>query len=156
LNRANSGHNILDKMLKNEVPQDKGIAEGLKEVTYAVDDDGSYVLVPSAGWEPKNISNYQAWEIIARQIDTARKQVQANEVSPLAYHMARNLMDLPLLAQYMGIMRWRVKRHLQPKVFNKLKQDILERYAVLLKVTVDELKDITLVDDPVIPGRDNK
>ena len=143
-------------MLKNEVPQDKGIAEGLEEVTYAVDDDGRYVLVPSTGWEPKNISNYQAWEIIASQIDTARQQVLANKLSPLAYHMARNLMDLPLLAQYMGIMRWRVKRHLQPKVFNKLKPEILKRYAVLLKVTVNELKDITLVDDPVIPGRDNK
>ena len=143
-------------MLKKEVPQDKGIAEGLEEVTYAVDDDGRYVLVPSTGWEPKNISNYQAWEIIASQIDTARRQVLANKLSPLAYHMARNLMDLPLLAQYMGIMRWRVKRHLKPKAFNKLKPEILERYAVLLKVTVDELKDITLVDDPVIPGRDNK
>ena len=143
-------------MLKNEVPQDKGIAEGLEEVTYAVDDDGRYVLVPSTGWEPKNISNYQAWEISASQIDTARQQVLANKLSPLAYHMARNLMDLPLLAQYMGIMRWRVKRHLQPKVFNKLKPEILKRYAVLLKVTVNELKDITLVDDPVIPGRDNK
>jgi hypothetical protein len=143
-------------MLKNEVPQDEGIAEGLEEVTYAVDDDGRYVLVPSTGWEPKNISNYQAWEIIASQIDTARQQVLANKLSPLAYHMARNLMDLPLLAQYMGIMRWRVKRHLQPKVFNKLKPEILERYAILLKVTVDELKDITLVDDLVIPGRDNK
>ena len=143
-------------MLKNEVPQDEGIAEGLEEVTYAVDDDGRYVLVPSTGWEPKNISNYQAWEIIAEQIETARRQVLANEVSPLAYHMARNLMDLPLLAQYMGIMRWRVKRHLKPKVFNKLKQEIIERYALLLKATPAQLKDISLIEDPVIPGRDNR
>jgi len=143
-------------MLKNEVPQDEGIAEGLKEVTYAVDDNGRYVLVPSAGWEPKNISNYQAWEIITEQIETARRQVLANKLSPLAYHMARNLMDLPLLAQYMGIMRWRVKRHLKPKVFNNLSQDIIKRYALLLKVTTEQLKDISLVEDPVIPGRDKK
>ena len=156
MDHADSGRNTLDRMLKNEVPQDEGIAEGLKEVTYAVDDNGRYVLVPSAGWEPKNISNYQAWEIITEQIETTRRQVLANKLSPLAYHMARNLMDLPLLAQYMGIMRWRVKRHLKPKVFNKLSQDIIKRYALLLKVTTEQLKDISLVEDPVIPGRDKK
>ena len=84
-------------MLKEEVPQDQGIADGLKEVTYAVDDKGDYVMVPSAGWEPKNISNYQAWEVIAEQIETARCQVLNDEVSPLAYHMARNQMDISLL-----------------------------------------------------------
>jgi hypothetical protein len=143
-------------MRKDEVPQDEGIAEGLKEVTYAVDDDGSYTLVPSAGWEPKNISNHQAWDIIAEQIDTARRQVLAGEISPLAYHMARNLMDLSLLAQYMGMMRWRVKRHFKPKVFNRLKPEMLERYARLLKVTIEQLKDIALVEDLKIPGRDSK
>ncbi len=143
-------------MRKSEVPQDEGIAEGLKEVSYAVDDDGRYTLVPSAGWEPKNISNYQAWEIIAAQVETARRQVLANELSPLAYHMAKNLMDLPLLAQYMGMMRWRVRRHLKPKIFNKLQPEILDKYARLLKVTVAQLKDISLVEELKIPGRDHK
>jgi hypothetical protein len=143
-------------MLKNEVPQDEGIAEGLKEVTYAVDDDGRYVLVPSAGWEPKNISNYQAWEVIAEQIETTRRQVLANEVSPLAYHMARNLMDLALLAQYMGIMRWRVKRHMKPRVFNKLNPAMIKKYALLLKVSPEQMRDISLVKEPVIPGQDKK
>ncbi len=143
-------------MLKTEVPQDEGIAEGLKEVTYAVDDDGRYVLVPSAGWEPKNISNHQAWEVIAEQIETTRRQVLTNEVSPLAYHMARNLMDLSLLAQYMGIMRWRVKRHMKPRVFNKLNPEMIKKYALLLKVSPEQLKDISLVKEPVIPGQDKK
>jgi hypothetical protein len=143
-------------MHKNEVPQDEGIAEGLEEVTYAVDDSGRYILVPSKGWEPKNISNFQAWEIIAEQIATARQEVLDNKVSPLAYHMARNLMDLPLLAKYMGMMGWRVRRHMKPKVFNKLGQNIIERYAHLLKVTPEQLKDISLVEDPVIPGHNKE
>lgn len=141
-------------MRKNEVPQDEGIAEGLKEVTYAVDDDGSYVLVPSAGWEPKNISNYQAWEVIAGQVAAVRRQVMAGEVSPLAYHMARNQMDATLLAQYMGIMRWRVKRHLRPRSFNKLKPELIRRYAAILKITEAELLDISLVGEMKIPGRE--
>jgi hypothetical protein len=143
-------------MRKDEVPQDQGIAEGLKEVTYAVDDNGDYVMVPSTGWEPKNISNYQAWEVIAEQIETARLQVLNNEISPLAYHMARNQMDVGLLAQYMGIMRWRVKRHLKLRIFKKLNQNLLSRYASLLKVTVEQLQDILLVEKLKIPGQDQK
>ena len=143
-------------MRKDEVPQDQGIADGLKEVTYAVDDNGAYVMVPSAGWEPKNISNYQAWEVIGEQIETARLQVLNNKISPLAYHMARNQMDIALLAQYMGIMRWRVKRHLKPKIFKKLHKNLLSRYASLLKVTVEQLQDISLVKELKIPGQDQK
>ncbi len=143
-------------MRKEEVPQDQGIANGLKEVTYAVDDNGAYVMVPSAGWEPKNISNYQAWEVIGEQIETARLQVLDNEVSPLVYHMARNQMDVALLAQYMGIMRWRVKRHLKPQIFKKLHKNLLSRYASLLKVTVEQLQDILLVEKLKIPGQDQK
>lgn len=140
-------------MRKEEVPQDPGIADGLQEVTYAVDDSGHYVLVPSAGWEPKNISNYQAWGVIGEQIESARQQVINNEASPLAYHMARSQMNVALLAQYMGIMRWRVKRHLKPKIFKKLGSNLLSRYADLLKITVEQLQDITLVEKLKIPGQ---
>jgi hypothetical protein len=143
-------------MREEEVPQDQGIADGLKEVAYAVDADGRYVKVASAGWEPKNISNYQAWEVIGAEIETSRRRVMNGEASPLAYHMARNLMDVALLAQYMGIMRWRVRRHLKPRIFKKLNEDLLDRYASLLKVTVGQLLDISLVDDPKIPGRGPK
>lgn len=143
-------------MQKEEVPQDTGIGDGLTEVAYAVDSQGKYVIVPSVGWEPKNISNYQAWEVIAEQIEKARQGVLAHEVSPLAFHMARNLMDIPLLAKYMGIMRWRVKRHLRPQVFKKMNKNLLRRYASLLKVTVEQLQDISLVEDLQIPGRDQE
>jgi len=140
-------------MREEEVPQDEGIAEGLKEVTYAVDVAGRYVVVPSAGWEPKNISNYQAWEVVAAQVGEARRQVLAGRRSPLAYHMARNQMTLALMAQYMGLWRWQVWLHLQPGFFRRLKPELLERYAAMLRTTVEKLKDIDLVEEMLIPGR---
>ncbi|MBU0480201.1 MAG: hypothetical protein KKG47_03750 [Proteobacteria bacterium] len=143
-------------MLKENVPQDGGIAEGLKEVTYAVDSDGRYELVPSLGWEPKNISNHQAWEVIVAEVERVRQQVVAGRLSPLAYHMTRNLMDISLLASYMGIFRWRVKRHFKPKVFKKLKPPILERYAALFRISIEQLQDIAKVDEMKIPGQDRK
>jgi hypothetical protein len=140
-------------MRKEEVPQDEGIAEGLKEVTYAVDEAGSYVVVPSAGWEPKNISNYQAWEVIAGQVEEARREVLAGHRSPLAYHMARNQMTLALMAQYMGLWRWQVWLHLRPRFFRRLPPELLKQYAAMLRTTVNMLKDINLVEEMQIPGR---
>ncbi|WP_054698357.1 hypothetical protein [Desulfosarcina cetonica] len=55
-----------------EVPQDRGmITDDRREVCYAIDDQGRYVLTGSAGWEPKNIANRQAWEQIDQSITAA-------------------------------------------------------------------------------------
>lgn len=142
-------------MREDEVPQDQGIAEGLKEVTYAVDAAGRYKLVPSAGWEPKNISNYQAWEVVAAQVAEAGKAVRAGKVSPLAFHMARNQMTLALMAQYMGLPRWRVWLHLRPWWFKRLTVPQLASYAAMLRTSVAQLQDISLVPEMRIPGRES-
>jgi hypothetical protein len=130
-------------MLEKDVPQDAGIfAEGQKEVCYAVNEEGRYLLARSSGWEPKNIANDQAWDLLAQQLDAVRSRVLGGELSPLAFHMAKNQMDLALLAQYSGMFRWRIRRHLKPTVFSSLKRPLLEHYAALLKTTVDELTDL--------------
>ena len=141
-------------MKKDEVPQDVGIAEGQSEVTYAVDENGAYVLVPSKGWDPKNVANYQAWDVIAEQIEAVRKKVRAGELSPLAYHMTKHQMDTRLMASYVGIAAWRARRHLKPKVFAKLEGALLEQYAALFRVSVAQLCDPASVDEDYQPGRD--
>ncbi|MBU0673687.1 MAG: hypothetical protein KJ950_03490 [Proteobacteria bacterium] len=140
-------------MREQDVPQDEGIAEGLKEVCYAVNQEGRYVLAASAGWEPKNITNYQAWEQIGEKLADLRREVQAGRLSPLAYHMARNQMDLALLAQYTGFFRWQIKRHLKPKVFKKLKDPLLRQYATLFRLTVEQFLDPATIDHDRIPGQ---
>jgi hypothetical protein len=127
-------------MRESDVPQDGGLNRGLQEITYAVDANGRYVVVPSLGWEPKNIANAQAWEVIAEDIRTQARRVRAGERSPLAYHLARNLMTVGLAASYVRLPRWRVKRHLKPSVFDRLKPEILQRYADLFGLTLAELK----------------
>jgi hypothetical protein len=129
-------------MRESDVPQDEGLNRGLKEITYAVDQNGRYVVVPSLGWEPKNIANAQAWEVISEDIRTQARRVREGELSPLAYHLARNLMTTGLAASYVRLPRWRVKRHLKPSVFNRLKPEILQRYADLFGMTLAELRQI--------------
>jgi hypothetical protein len=124
-----------------DVPQDRGMIpeDGLREICYAVDSVGNYVLTPSAGWEPKNIANDQAWALIRENIRTTLRQIQAGKRSPLAYHMARNQMSVGLLAQYVGYNRLRVWYHLTPTGFRRLSQKLLGRYAAVFELDVATL-----------------
>jgi hypothetical protein len=129
-------------MKQKEVPQDgDNLHQGtFKQIMYAVDDTGSYVQVQSAGWEPENIALGQAWEEVNEKVKAALAKVHSGEISPVAYYMEKTLMDLPLLANYVGKFQWQVKRHLKPAVFNKLSEKMLLRYAAAFKVSLAELK----------------
>ncbi len=134
-------------MKVKDVPQDRGmIGNDIFEVCYAVDKDGRYQLTPSAGWEPKNITNDQAWELLDEKVREAFENITAGRWSPLAYHMARNQMNVGLLASYMKMSRWRIRRHLKPTIFNKLKSAVLKQYADVLGISVEIL--VTIPEKP--------
>jgi hypothetical protein len=56
-------------------------------------------------------------------------------------------MDPLTLAQAMGLYRWQVKRHFQPAVFRKLKDETLREYARIFRVSIDELRHFSGEDD---------
>jgi hypothetical protein len=144
-------------MYRDEVPQDAAILEQWHEIAYAVDEEGSYVLVPSAGWEPSNLVNVQAWELIAAQVSRALEQIHRGEASPLLYHMERNQMDVALLARYVELTRWRVKRHLKPRPYAALKPEIRARYADVFRIPENKLDELpTRVELPVETERKQK
>jgi hypothetical protein len=112
------------------------------EVCYAVDTNGRYTLAPSLGWEAKNIVNDQAWAMIAAEAARVHRLVKDGRLSPIAYYQARHQMDIGLLARYVGMTGWRVRWHRRPKVFDRLPDGILSRYAVVFGISVDELKTV--------------
>jgi ribosomal protein RSM22 (predicted rRNA methylase) len=127
----------------DDVPQDRGmISDDRREICYAVDENDLYVLAQSAGWEVKNIANDQAWDIIRQQVDDTLKKIEAGELSPLAFHMVKNQMNVSLLAKYVRINRWRVKRHLKPEVYTRLKPSVLKKYADVFEISVEQLSEI--------------
>jgi hypothetical protein len=130
---------LVLSMKKQDVPQDQAILEQWHEMSYATDEEGRYVLAPCAGWEPANIANQQAWEVIGEQVRQVEDRVRAGKLSPLAYFMVRNQMEVKLLAKYVGLPGWQVKRHLKPAVFKKLKVSTLVEYAKVFGVTVHQL-----------------
>lgn len=131
-------------MKKDEVPQDgNNMHNGVvKQLFYAVDDTGKYTQVHSVGWEPENVAMAQAWEDVNEKVEKARQQVLAGERSPIAYYMEKQLMNVALLARYVGKFQWQVKRHMKPKVFNRLSNSMLHKYAAAFKISVQELKQV--------------
>jgi len=136
-------------MKKEDVPQQFGLNAGCQEVNYAVDRDGRYLLAQSAGWEAKTIALQQAWEAIVEQLHQVLAEIRAGEKSSLAYYMVKNQMDPALLSQYSGISRWRVKRHLKPRVFNKLDAVALAPYVELFGLNIEQLRRVP--EQPDLP-----
>lgn len=129
-------------MKKEEVPQDKGnlSKSNLKELIYATDEKGDYTTALSSGWEPKTIALSNSIDEINERIALAKKQVLNGEVSPIVYFMEVHKMDIGILASYVGLWKWRVKRHFKPTVFAKLNEAILRKYASTFDITLEELK----------------
>lgn len=128
-----------------DVPQDDAgfLKEGkVRDVCYAVNDDGEYTQVLSVGWNPKNEAIKQAWEQINSKAEEIRQKVINGKLSSLAFHMELSLMNTKLLAQYTGFSRWKIKRHMKPKAFNALNSEELNIYAEALNITVETLKTI--------------
>ena len=131
-------------MKKNEVPQDESKLEkaNIKDMVYAVDENGDYITELSTGWNPKTIALDNAIKQIEERVTAAKERVLNNESSPLEYYMELNKMDLPILASYVGIWKWRVKRHFKPSIFDKLPQKTLEKYADVFNISVEDLQHI--------------
>ncbi len=131
-------------MKQKEVPQDKSNLESahFRELCYAVDENGDYTTENSTGWDPKTIALDNAIKDIEERAALAKQRVLNEETSPLEYYMELHKMDLGILASYVGLWQWRVKRHFKPAVFNKLSASTLQKYADVFDITIDELKHI--------------
>lgn len=129
-------------MEKDNVPQDKSnlTKNNVKELLYATDENGEYTTTLSTGWEPKAIALSNSIDEINERIADAKSQVQNGEASPILYFMELNKMDLTILSSYVGLWKWRVKRHFKPSVFAKLNDNTLKKYAATFEISIEELK----------------
>ncbi len=131
-------------MKKKEVPQDKGSlsAANFKELCYAVDEKGEYTTALSSGWEPKTIALDNALQEIEDRVTNAKEDVLNELSSPIAYYMELHKMDMSILSSYVGFWKWRIKKHLKPSVFQKLKTKTLQKYADVFSISIEDLKQI--------------
>jgi hypothetical protein len=127
-------------MKKSEVPQDKS---NFKDLYYAVDNEGNYVTATSSGWDPKKIALDNAMRDISERTEKARIRVVEGKTSPIEYFMEMHKMNPNILSSYVGIWKWRVKRHFKPPIFRKLSLRTLKKYADVFDISIDQLKSIT-------------
>ena len=113
---------------------------GHRRVMYARGKDGRMVIVPSRGGEVDETVTLQALERIHDMTEEARARVQAGKTSPLEYWMYAQRLDLPQLSQVTGLWKWRIRRHFRPAIFSELSTAILQRYAEVMGITVEQLR----------------
>ena len=137
-------------MKSKDVPQDNAnmLRGKFREPVYSLDKDGNYTTIRSVGWDPKNAIMQDAWDVVNDKIEFARQDVLNGKLSPIAYYIEKNIMDIGLVSKYMGVWKWKVKKHLNPSNFAKLNDDMLERYAKVFSISKEELIDIDKLNDP--------
>lgn len=113
---------------------------GHRRAVYARDNDGRMVIVPSRGGEVDETVTLQALERIHDMTEEARVRVLAGKTSPLEYWMYAQRLDLPQLSQVTGFWQWRIRRHFRPEKFASLPAEILEQYAGVMGITVEQLR----------------
>ncbi|OBW41724.1 hypothetical protein AB670_01952 [Chryseobacterium sp. MOF25P] len=129
-------------MKKQDLPQDESNLQSanMTEVLYVTDENDNYTTANSIGWDAKKAALEESMELINERIEEAKQNVANNLVSPIVYFMELNKMDMQVLAAYVNMWQWTVKRHAKPNFFKKLSDSTLKKYADAFEISVDELK----------------
>lgn len=82
------------------------------------------------------------WDAVDEALAITVQKVRNGKLSPLAYYMQKNLMDVPALATKSYFSRLEVYLHLRPFVFKRLSKHTLQLYAAIFNISVDALMNI--------------
>ena len=110
-----------------------------REVFYHFDKEKGYTQQVDYQNPNNQVIIKQSWDAAEERLEQMKQLVVIGKASPIAYYMEKILMQVPMLAAYMEMPKWRVKRHLKYKVFKKLKPEILVKYAEIFGIPVEEL-----------------
>lgn len=131
------------------VPQDDAgfLKKGkVRDLCYALDENGNYITVHSIGWEPKNEAIRQAWNEINSQLVTIINEIKDKKVSPLKFFMVKNLMNIKMLSKYSGFPKWKIRKHMKHEAFKNLNQETLEIYSKVFNVELCQLNNLSLTN----------
>ncbi|MGA3012763.1 MAG: hypothetical protein ABSD71_01885 [Bacteroidales bacterium] len=132
---------VKTQLAAETCPDEKLIYQNNRELFYFYDKEKNcYTWKVAYQCETNQVIIKQGWDALEERIDEIKEQVIAGRLSPLAYYMEKSQMDVPILSQYSGIRKWRVKKHIISKGFMKLSDDDLDKYSKALNISFEELK----------------
>jgi hypothetical protein len=125
---------------KIEVPcEQNSTLDGQQKVMYTTNEEGAFET-KNYGSMIEEFATKTAVEEFEFLQKEALEKIAQNQSSPIEYFMYKYRMDIPTLASMVGMFRFRVKRHLKMKIFKKLNDKVLQRYAKVFEISVEELK----------------
>jgi len=113
-----------------------------RELFYSYGKDRKFEKSVGFHEEADRVTLQQAWDLFNDRIEEARQKVKAGLASPILFYMEKTLVTPMDLSMHAGIMVWRVKRHLKPKVFSRLNEKTLKKYAEAFNISIDQLKNV--------------
>lgn len=131
--------NINDEVKEIPTGENELIYTYNRELFYHFDKENGFTQKVDFQNPDNQVIIKQSWDAAEQRIDEVKQQVIIGKLSPVAYYMEKILMETPMLAAYMEISKWRVKRHMKSSVFKKLKPEILKKYASVFGITMEEL-----------------
>jgi hypothetical protein len=93
-------------------------------------------------WETKLDASLVVMDNHFQAMEKLRQQVLNGEVSPLAYHIRVNSFNISMLCAYTGIPKRHIRKHLEPKNFDRLNEETLKKYSAAFEILVEELKKV--------------
>jgi hypothetical protein len=126
----------------NELVNKKDEKEPYRIIHYSVDENNNYHSGLKSNWGAKEIINTQSWDRVNERIEDALQKVLAGKLSPIAFQMEKHIMDVALLAKFVGFGKWRVRRHMRPEIYKKLKKETLQKYADAFEIKLEQLDKI--------------
>ena len=139
--------------MKNEmdlVPETGTADENLfyrnnRELFYSFDKESGFKREVGFQYSANQEIIRQSWDAAEERLTEVRQRVRAGLVSPVAYHMERCLMEIPMLADYMEMPKWRIRLHLRPSFYKRLSEKVQNRYASVFGIAPSELNNIEII-----------
>lgn len=117
------------------------IVTNSKRIRYAVDGKGEVSEEYEVLTEYANIVAGNVFDHFEERKDGARERVRKKKSSPIEYFMYHSNIEIDLVTALTGFSRREVKNHMKPRVFEKLDDAVLQRYAEVFETDVDTIRD---------------
>jgi len=107
-------------------------------ILYVEMEDGKYGPIQTGSYITRNFLD--DYELKRKHLENAlRIKIQNKEVSPIYYYMVLEDLTISELAARVNLRKAKVKKHLEYGSFNLIKSEILNQYADVFNVSVDDL-----------------
>ena len=116
-------------------------------ILYVEKEDGKYGPIQTGSYITRNFLD--DYELKRKHLEDAlRNKIQNKEKIPIYYYMILEDLTISELAARVKLRKAKVKKHLEYESFNSIKSGILDKYADVFNVTVNDL--ILLMNTPPI------